>query len=143
MPERVVDAKLRITWDQNVEQTVLLAFEDGETHLVLGPHSDDPNQQLVVLVWHGSIATRMEPPPDEAISGHRLYGLGLENVRWVGEVKGSTLIAGFEQQNRVHPRHNPRRFKLLRHWIVLLKGATVEVVAASCEVKRQRPKMAT
>jgi hypothetical protein len=78
----------------------------------------------------------MEPPNDEAIEGHRLYYVGLREVRWIGEVLESSLIADLEQRNRVHHRHDPQRFVGLRHWVVRLKGSVVEVVARSCEVVR-------
>jgi hypothetical protein len=78
----------------------------------------------------------MEPPNDEAISGHRLYRVGLREARWVGEVHESELIAELEQRSRVHERHDAARFGDYRHWIVRLKECTVEVVARELVVER-------
>jgi hypothetical protein len=49
------------------------------------------------------------------------------------------LIADLEKRNRVHSQHDPTRYARLRHWIVLVKGAVVKVVAHSCEVRRLTP----
>jgi hypothetical protein len=135
--ERVVDADFGVVWDPNTEHGVLVASEAGEAWLRLRARLDDTDQRRVVFVWHGASAARMEPPNDEAIAGHRLYGAGLSGVRWVGEVLESSLIADLERRNRVHPRHDPRRFDGLRHWVVMLKGSVVEVVAETCEVTRE------
>jgi hypothetical protein len=66
-----------------------LAADEGETRLTLRAHPDDPDQRSVGLVWNGCLATRMEPPNDEAISGHRLYDLGMKEC--VVEVVGRSL----------------------------------------------------
>ena len=79
---------------------------------------------------------RMEPPNDEAISSHRLYSAGLRDLRWLGEVYESDLVAGLERRNRPHPRHNSERFNVLRHWVAPLKETTVEVVGHSLRVER-------
>lgn len=79
----------------------------------------------------------MEPPNDEAIAGHRLYDAGLRQIRWIGEVIGSSLIAEIEHGNRSHPRHDPLRYAQLRHWIVPLKECTVEVVAETLSWHRE------
>jgi hypothetical protein len=115
MPERVVTVPAEFGWDPNVEHGVLTTTEMGETRLRLDAKIDDPDQRAIVFVWHGTLAARMEPPNDEALSGHRLYDAGLRDVHWLGEVLDSELIAQFERQNRVHPRHSPRRFAALRH----------------------------
>lgn len=87
-------------------------------------------------MWRGCFVARMEPPNDEAISGHRLYDVGLREVQWLGEVFESELIAEVERRNRVHVHHAPERYIELRHWVAALKECTVEVVARSLRVER-------
>jgi hypothetical protein len=135
----VTDSDFGVVWDPNIEDSFLIAEGWGETQLWLPPRDDDPETRAVVLVWKGTRAVRREPPNDEALSGHRLYYKGLRAVRWVGEVHESELIADLERRNRVHSRHDPSRYAQLHHWIVPLKGAVVEVVAHSCEVRRLAP----
>jgi hypothetical protein len=61
---------------------------------------------------------------------------GLSEVLWMGVVVGSVLRSDLENQNSVHPGHDPARFGLLEHYIVLLKECVAEVVARSVEVHR-------
>ena len=128
---------LGVTWEPNVPDAELVARDDGTTLLILSAHPDDNDQRRVVLEWGRSRLARMEPPNDEARSGHRLYGAGLANVLWIGEVTDSQDIAALERANRVHPRHDASRYAGFRHWIVPLKECTIEVVARSIAVKRQ------
>jgi len=74
----------------------------------------------------------MEPPNDDARSGHRAYRAGLWVVHWLGEVVDSELIALFERQNPGHWSQSPKRFEGLRHWVLPLKGV-VEMVARTGE----------
>ena len=108
----------------------------GETRLRLRPHPDDHDQRPLELVWSGCLVARMAPPNDEAISGHRLYDVGLRNVHWLGEVYESDLIADLERRNRLHPHHRGEPYTELRHWVAALKERTVEVVARSLRVER-------
>ena len=134
--EHVVQADLGVRWDPNTEHGVVIAQDGGPTRLRLRAHMDDADQRIVELLWNDAVATQMEPPNDEAISGHRLYASGLSEIHWAGEVNDSALIADLERRNRVHDRHNPARYADLRHWVIRLKGCVVEVVARTCEVRR-------
>jgi hypothetical protein len=136
MAEHVVPLDLGVQWAPNHEHGVLTVSEEGWAQLVLAAHRDDEDKRQVVFYWQHCSAARMEPPNDEAISGHRLYESGLRDVRWVGEVLDSSLIANLERRNRVHDRHDPSRFTSLRHWVLRLKGRVFVVVAESCEVFR-------
>lgn len=139
MEERVVDAGFDIAWDPNSEHAFLSVGEAGPAVLRLNPRSDDPDKRLILIRWDGVRAARMDDPNDEARSGHPLYDKGLTQVRWIGEVVDSALVAEVERRNRVHPLHDHQRFASLRHWVVLLKGKVVEIVASSCEVTRVEP----
>jgi len=136
MSEMVRDYDLGATWEPNAPGAVLVASDFGETRLTLRAHLDDPDQRAVVLVWLRSWAARMEPPNDEALSGHSLYRAGLRDVLWIGEVFQSRLIANLEKRNRFDPLHDPKRFRQLRHWVVPLKEVLVEVVAEAIELQR-------
>jgi hypothetical protein len=134
--ERVAPVDLDTRWEPNAPAARLFAADEGETRLTLRAHPDDPDQRSVGLVWSGCLATRMEPPNDEAISGHRLYDLGMRDVLWLGEVFESELIADLEERNRVHPLHRAERYTDLRHWVAPLKECVVEVVGRSLRVER-------
>jgi hypothetical protein len=55
---------------------------------------------------------------------------------WAGVVHDSELIGGLEQQNGVHPFHNPSLFEGLMHYVLRLKECVVEVVARTVVVRR-------
>jgi hypothetical protein len=134
--EHVAAVDSTTDWDPNSPAARLTAADDGVARLRLRAHPDDQDQRPVDLVWNGCLVARMEPPNDEAISGHRLYDVGLREVLRLGEVSGSELIAELERRNRVHPHHSAARYTALRHWVAPLKECTVEVVARSLHMER-------
>ncbi len=136
MSERVVPLELGVEWEPNAPHALLVVQDRGVAWLVLNAHPTDADQRPVTLVWEGCLAAVMQPPNDESASGHRLYGAGLENVMWAGEVLDSGWIAELEHQDRAHPRHDPARFAGLRHFILPLKEKTVEIVANKVLVVR-------
>ncbi len=136
MAEQVVALELGVKWDPNAPEALLLSDDMGRTVLALQAHHDDSDARCVVLVWSSVHSARMADPSDEAISGHRLYPLGLSEVLWVGSVQHSRDVQALETQNRVHPLHDPSRFERLTHYVVPLKECVVEVIAAEMTVHR-------
>ena len=114
----------------------MLSDDSGWTRLAVRPHPDDADQRNVVLVWEGVEFASLSAPNDEAISGHRLWRAGLNDVLWLGLVEDSELIASLRQQNSVHRHHESRRYDFLDHYIAPLKECVVEVVAHSLVVHR-------
>lgn len=89
------------------------------------------------LSWCGRAwSLRRFAPNDEAISGHRLWRAGLNDVLWLGLVEDSELIASLKKQSSVHPHHESRRYDFLDHYIAPLKECVVEVVVRSLVVHR-------
>jgi hypothetical protein len=134
--EQVAAVDLGVEWEPDAPSAQLTTTDGGEARLRLRAHPDDHDQHPVELVWDGCLVARMEPPNDEALSGHRVYDVGLREVLWLGEVYESGLIAELERRNRVHVRHSAEQYTALRHWVAPLKACTVEVVARSLRVER-------
>jgi hypothetical protein len=134
--ERVEVLDLGVVWDPNAPEAILASNDRGRAVLALNPRHDDEDQRCVVLLWTGTRSARLSDPNDEAISGHRLYRKGLAAVVWSGRVRDSETVRRLEQQNRVHPRHDPASFESLVHHIVLLKEGVAEVVAATLSIRR-------
>ena len=134
--ERVIPLELGVVWDPNAPEAALVSNDVGPSLLMLRPRADDTDQRRIALVWEGARAAVMQPPNDEAISGHRLYNKGLKGVLWAAEVLDSEWISDLERRNRVHSLHDPQRFSELRHFVLLLKECTVEVVAPAVVVRR-------
>lgn len=136
VPEHVVPLDVMARWDPNDPRGVLLATETGRTALALQAHRDDPDQRSVVLVWEGTRSAALAAPGEEALGGHRLFHRGLTDVRWIGVVRQSALIDGLAEIDRAHPRPDPAALARLVHHVVLLRDATVEVVADLLRVER-------
>ncbi len=88
------------------------------------------NQSVAVLTADPYLAFQFGPPNDEAISGHRLYPLGLR-AHEAFEVRNSSWIASLEKANRVHSSHTPELFLDYRHFIVAFHDSTLEFIAES------------
>ncbi len=88
------------------------------TRLSLRAHTDDENQSRVVVEWAGTVAAAMSDPNDEGLHTHPLYASGLDTLTWMGEVVGATAAP-------------------LRHFILPLKEAVVEVTARTFRVSRE------
>ncbi|WP_051370785.1 hypothetical protein [Mesorhizobium loti] len=97
------------------------------------PRSVSPltgNQSVAVLTADPYLAFQFGPPNDEAISGHRLYSLGLRAYE-AFEVRNSSWIASLEKSNRVHSSHTPELFSGYRHFILAFHDSTLEFIAES------------
>jgi hypothetical protein len=134
MSEHVVPVDFGVTWDPNTEHGRLVITENGDAQLLLNAGIDSDRRD-VLFVWRGASVGRMEPPNDEAVSGHRLYQRGLKDCR-IGEVIESELIADLNQRGRFHARHVAGAYDNDHHWVIRLKGSIVEVVAESMQVRR-------
>jgi hypothetical protein len=126
--ERVTDLDVGVEWNPNGSYAVLITGEYGAA-LALYAYMDDPDQRCVVFRWKYATAVALEPPNDEAISGHRLYDRGLHDISSAGEVLDSAWVADLERRNRVHPSHQAERYAGERHYIFALKENVAEVVS--------------
>lgn len=90
-------------------------------------------QSIAILTADPYRVFQFGPPNDEAISGHRLYGLGLRPYS-AFEVLNSSWIASQEKANRVHSSHTPELFSDYRHFILTFHDSTLEFIARSFSV---------
>ncbi|MER8399122.1 hypothetical protein [Mesorhizobium sp. M1348] len=97
------------------------------------PRSVSPvtnGQSVAILTAKPCLALQFGLPNDEALSGHRLYKLGLQPYA-AFEVLNSSWIGSLEQANRVHSSHQPGLFSGYRHFIFTFHDSTLEFVAES------------
>lgn len=134
--EHVVPWEEDLRWEPNAAEAVLLTDEFGTVVLAMRAHLDDPDDRCVVLRWEGVRWNAWGAPNDEARWGHPLWSKGLGEILWSGVVQDSALLSELEHRNRVHPRHDPSRYRSLTHWVVLTKERTAEVAGASLTVQR-------
>ncbi|RAZ88199.1 hypothetical protein DPM33_24175 [Mesorhizobium hawassense] len=85
-------------------------------------------ETVAILTVAPYVALQFGPPNDEALSGHRLYALGLQHYS-AFEVVNSSWVASLEEANRVHPRHMPELFSGRRHFILTFHDSTLEFIA--------------
>jgi len=87
-----VEAEPPVRWDPNIDDGTLVVSEGGVARLILRAHPNDADRRPVEIGWTGAVAARMDPPNDEARSGHPLYQSGLRKLLWMGEVRESHLV---------------------------------------------------
>jgi hypothetical protein len=136
MGERVVESGIRIRWEPNAPDAVMVSDDSGRAALALRAHPDDVDQRNLVLLWRRVEFAALGAPNDEALSGHPLWSAGLGDVRWLGLVERSGRVRALAAQNSVHPSHDQRRYDFLDHYVAPLKECVAEVVAGSVETQR-------
>jgi hypothetical protein len=104
---------------------------DGTNPRSISPATAD--QTIAILTADPYRVFQFGPPNDEAIRGHRLYGLGLQPYS-AFEVLNSSWIASQEKANRVHSSHTPELFSGYRHFILTFHDSTLEFIARSFSV---------
>jgi hypothetical protein len=131
MSERVVPVDLGVDWEPNGEDCYLI--QDGglaTTTLVIDSNwARGDDRRPVVISWSGTSVEMMGGPNDERVDHHRLWTKGLSDVYRSGTVEDSELIAE-------HARHTASRLAGAIHYVLLLKGGVLEVVADSISVER-------
>lgn len=105
---------------RTTDEGVLLSYHTAP----VGPVHD----KIVEVLFCRPRAFTLGSPNAEALSGHRLWGKGLEHWGFQ-EVTGSDWIADLERRNRVHHNHCPELFSDLRHFIISFEDVTFECVA--------------
>jgi hypothetical protein len=101
--------------------------------LVLAYETAPSGDNLAIVRFVDSRAHLFGPPGDETLHGHPLAERGLRPYG-VFEVLRSTWISELERLNRVHVRHDSRRYAALRHFVFTFHDNTFECVARSIRV---------
>jgi hypothetical protein len=70
----------------------------------------------------------MSDPNDEALHRHPLYGHGLRDLMWLGEVQDSDWLAAVTEMSASPPA---------RHFILPLKECVIEALADGVTVERR------
>lgn len=116
--DHAVDLDLGVRWDRDSPETWFV-HRDGDAALILKPDLDDEDRRLVVLVWALCTASSVGPPNADTRQGHRRYLHGLRECAWAAEIPESSWTAPGE-----------------RHFVILTKKETIEVVAPNVVVHR-------
>ena len=104
---------------------------DGTNVKVVSPAGADPSL-FVVIEMRGCSQIRFGGPSDEAMSGHPLYGKGLDGYQ-AHEVFNSRWMEEAIKVNSVHPRHSDAPFRRLHHYALLFHDEMLEALALDVE----------
>jgi hypothetical protein len=104
---------------------------DGTYVKAVSPADADPSL-LVVIEMRGCSEIRFGAPGDEAMSGHRLHGKGLDGYQ-AHEVFNSRWIEETIKVNSVHPYHSDAPFRRLHHYALLFHDEMLEALALDVE----------
>jgi hypothetical protein len=118
------------------EERLLVAYLVNSPTPSFAPRSvsaTSDGETVAILTVAPYLALQFGPPNEEALSGHRLYALGLQPYS-AFEVLNSSWIASLEEANRVHPRHVQPLFYGHRHFILTFHDATLEFIARDFQV---------
>ena len=88
------------------------------------------DEGAAIVVFRQCYASHFGPPNDEAFASHPLADRGLR-PHSAFEVESSSWLRGLEVRNRAHPRHDPRLFQQLRHWVWTFHNSVLECAAMS------------
>ena len=102
--EFVVPLDVMVRWDPRRSARRGRWADGGRAALAVAPHPDDLDQRCVVLLWTGA-QSMTASDPHAPLSRHRLYDHGLDDVAWVGVVRGGMRPRG----ERCRPARRPAR----------------------------------
>ncbi len=124
----------------NGSQTVIVcrakntpADWDGRSVRVVSAQDSDESP-LIVFTFDLCFSTRFGYPNDEVLSGHALYGRGLDFYQ-AHLVHNSEWIEEIDRINSVHPNFRPVE---AQHYLLAFHDETFEVIAEKIDVQSVR-----
>lgn len=116
--------------------TYLLPIHDPNwdgTYVTVKDPASGAVEAIAIVEFRACRAFTLGPPSDEALSGHRLWGKGLdfytahvvEDSSWLGEI---------ERRNAVHSEHSPSLFAGLVHYLFTFHDETFECITRTHDV---------
>jgi hypothetical protein len=114
------------------ESTLVITYITATTSTGQADGSSLPSgdEAASIVVFRPCYASHFGPPNDEAFTSHPLADRGLRPYG-AFEVESSSWLRGLETRNRGHPRHDPRMFQQLRHWVWTFHDSVLECAALS------------
>lgn len=91
-------------------------------------------QPIAVVEFSRCYSFHFGGPNDEVISGHPLWGKGLNSYD-AHVIANSRWLAEQEKINAVHSFYNPSRWKRLKHYLLLFHDDTFECLAENYKVE--------
>lgn len=109
---------------------------DGTYVTVIDPSSQE-EASLCLVTFNNCVSAKLGHPNDEVLSGHALYGRGLEGYT-AQIVINSPWIKEVAKNNSVHRGDDPQGWNSLYHYVFWFHDSTFECLAKSYEVELSR-----
>ena len=123
--------ELRLSWDPRAPGPVLLAGLRTFVAFYLSGRDDG----IGVVEFKQVTSVKIGSPNDEVLSGHPLWGRGLEPYR-AHVVRNSPWITELMNTNRVHKRFDEARWSGTYHFLLTFHDETLECVARRTVARR-------
>lgn len=108
------------------------SFSESITEMPRERNSSE-DKGVASLSFKNHIIYKFGYPNAEVLQAHPYYNLGLESYN-IYEVAESDWVKEIETKNRLHPFHNPLKFKMYKHFIITFEDSTFECVAQGLEL---------
>lgn len=89
-----------------------------------------------VVTFHRERAHRFSGVNDEVLSGHPLYGKGLE-FYGAHEVDDSSWLKELQTVHSVHARYDPTRWNSVKHYVLCFHDDMLEVLAEGVTIEKR------
>ena len=106
---------------------------DG-TYVTIKDPSAGATESLALVEFVHCTAFKMGTPNDEVLSGHSLFGKGLEGYK-AQEVFNSRWLKDLQNINKVHMHFDPDSWRDRHHYILWFHDSTFECVARHYKVE--------
>lgn len=113
-------------WSAGATAPVILANDNGL--VLLYNVALEEEESVGVVTFKQARAHRYSSINDEVLSGHPLYGKGLE-FYGAHEVEGSSWLEEVRSVHSVHRLYDPSRWNSVKHYILCFHDDTLEVLA--------------
>jgi hypothetical protein len=112
---------------------------DGTSVTVVSP-ADTHESTFAVIEFDRHVTVRFGHPNDEVLSGHPLWGRGLQPYA-AHEVHNSPLLAEHVRINSVHPYHDDAGWAPVRHYFLAFHDDVVDILARDISARTTRGTM--
>ncbi|MCB9164085.1 MAG: hypothetical protein H6592_06585 [Flavobacteriales bacterium] len=121
-------------WSAGATCPVVLASDRGLT--LLYNVALEEEESVGVVTFHRDRAHRFSGINDEILSGHPLYGKGLDPYS-AHEVENSAWLKELQKVHSVHDRYDPTRWASVKHYILCFHDDMLEVLADGFTVEKR------
>ncbi len=75
-------------------------------------------------------------PSDETIQAHPYCQLGMRSYSFY-ELRNSDLIKSLQDMEKIHPKYNPEKWKIYKHYILTFHDNMFECIAQGFEIREE------